>query len=353
MMREVMEAGGTRISEVNFSEVTEGDIKTWLAYGALMAKQSPLAPFQMARAALSSAPEHIILRLFVARCPDGHVAAEGRAVMTREMNPARSCHVYVSVRPDQRRRGIAGAMLKLLVEAAECMDRSMLVGWTTDRDAAGTEFAKHLGAHCLQELLTSRLLRQEIDEHMVQQWITEASSRAHNYRLIKIDGQFPEEMTAEIFSLRSLAQNTPEEALVREIPVTTIDEMRSTQSLGPATRQRKALVAIQESNGRIAGFTDVFFQKEDSRIVSQGGTIVHPEHRWHGIGKWLKGAMLKQLLEEIPELEEIHTSNALSNKIILHMNDAMGFKPWTIATAWQISTSSLRKTICSMEEVCK
>src|ERR1700749_1787195 len=111
--------GEAVIHEVNFNDVTEDEIGAWLRYDALMSEESPLVPFQLARARLNSLPAQISVRLFVGRDSGGEVTAEGKIVMARPMDEQRNCQIHISVHPQWRKRGIARSMLSLLVGVAE------------------------------------------------------------------------------------------------------------------------------------------------------------------------------------------------------------------------------------------
>src|SRR5436853_2546879 len=172
---ESLAVGDTVIREVDFSQVSHDDAIAWFNYDAIMEVESPLTAFQLPRASLGTLPDNVAVRLFVARDPDGAVAADGRIVTTPTTDNNRVCPIHVSVRPDQRGRGIAGTLLKLIVEAAETEGCTTLVGWTSDKVSAGAKFARRFCGERLLDLVTNKLLLSELNRNKVDQWMAQGS----------------------------------------------------------------------------------------------------------------------------------------------------------------------------------
>jgi mycothiol synthase len=340
---QAIRTGDTVIHEVSFNDVSADDVKAWFTYDGLMSEEAPLVPFQLARASLNDLPEHIVVRLFVARKPDGTVIAEGRVVMTRVIDQRRSCQVHVSVHPQCRARGIATSMLSLLIDVAQREGRSTLVGWTTDRVEEGVNFARFLGAEQIEELILNRLLLSDLDHEIVREWAAASAALSGDHRLRLIDGPYPNHLMPAVFELRRGTRTTSSDDLVHELPITNIDQMRALESWWPGQRRRWSLIVQHKSSDEIAGFTELSFRGGDSHVVYQAGTIVHPNHRGRGLGKWLKTAMLDKIMAELPQVEEIRTGNAAWNHPILGMNRALGFKPWVTATAWKLDLARARE----------
>jgi GNAT superfamily N-acetyltransferase len=73
--------------------------------------------------------------------------------------------------------------------------------------------------------------------------------------------------------------------------------------------------------------TEVFWSPDQSETLQQGDTGVFPEHHNHGLGRWLKAAMVEKVLRDRPQIKRIRTGNAPSNAPMLRINEQMGFKP--------------------------
>ena len=66
-----------------------------------------------------------------------------------------------------------------------------------------------------------------------------------------------------------------------------------------------------------------------------------PKFRGHGLGKWLKAAMLLKVLAERPDVTLVRTGNADMNVPMLKINHALGFKPYIAHTVWQLDTAAV------------
>lgn len=336
---ESLAVGGTEIGEVDFSQVSQDDIAAWLHYDAIMEAESPLTPFQLARTSLGSLTDNVAVRLFVARDPDGAVAAEGRVVTTPTTAKTGVCPIHVSVRPDRRGRGIAGTLLKLVVEAAETEGYTAIVGWTSEKVSAGAKFARRFRGEKLLDLVLNTLLLSELSRNKVDQWITQGSLRNAEYTLTPIHGAYPSEMMAALVELRMIA-NSGHPRFLHEMPIFTVEAVRAEEATLIDGQERSTLVAIHRPTGTVAGFTYVYYHRADSRRVRQAGTAVRTEHRGRCLGKWLKAGMLEQVMTSWPDVEEILTCNVVTNKAIIGINQALGFKATTTSTAWQASVPS-------------
>ena len=115
------------------------------------------------------------------------------------------------------------------------------------------------------------------------------------------------------------------------------------QSMVASGTERWTLYAQERSTGAFAGFTEVFWNPNRPTILHQGGTGVMPHYRNHGLGRWLKAAMLEKVLRERPTVKVVRTGNADSNESMLHINYALGFKPYMSECVWQVETAQVEQ----------
>lgn len=339
------EASEPLIREVNFNLVTPEEIGAWFRYDALMNEESPPAPFQLARASLTSLPAQVRVRLFVGRDSSGEVAAEGRIVMARPVERRGNCQIHISVHPQWRRKGLARSMLSLLTGVAESDNRSTMIAWTTNRVSAGLHFGKMLGAEPIDELLLNRLVLPEVNRPLIAKWMNNELISSGDYRIAVIDGPYPDEILSGIVTLRSVTRTLNGEELLQELPFATLDEARVLESWWPGERRRWSIVAYHRTSDELAGYTELSFRGAQPDSVNQAATIVNPKHRGRGLGKWLKAAMLQKIISELPHVRQVHTGNASWNHPILSLNRALGFEPWVAATAWRLDVARARHAI--------
>jgi GNAT superfamily N-acetyltransferase len=85
--------------------------------------------------------------------------------------------------------------------------------------------------------------------------------------------------------------------------------------------------ARHDASGEIAGFTELLFRPYKPWLVEQEDTGVDPAHRGRGIGRWLKAVNALRVLDEKPAARILETWNDGTNRWMLDINTAMGFRP--------------------------
>ena len=67
-----------------------------------------------------------------------------------------------------------------------------------------------------------------------------------------------------------------------------------------------------------------------------------PEYRNHGLGRWLKAAMLAKVARERPLVRWVRTDNATTNAPMLKINEELGFRPYRGESVWQVDLEQVR-----------
>jgi mycothiol synthase len=254
--------------------------------------------------------------VLVARDSVGAVA--GIAACGWEQMPGRD-HVLmasIEVLPHRRRQGLGRMLLDRSAELAEHRGLRLVMGRTRDNVPSGAEFSRQLGAEPAMIGEENRLDLRGVDRDLVDRWIAEGPVRAPGCRLLFVAGRTPPDLgdrAAEVLNVRNTA---PREDLDVGDTQITVDWMRQYEDAGDAAGQ--------------------------SRWAYIGDTAVDPAHRGQGLGKWLKAAITRRILDELPEVRWVITWNARSNDAMLAINRQLGFRPAVIATTWQVTTSALR-----------
>lgn len=70
--------------------------------------------------------------------------------------------------------------------------------------------------------------------------------------------------------------------------------------------------------------------------ATQEETLVHGDHRGHGLGLAVKVANLEALREAVPTVRRVHTWNAAENAHMLAINEALGFREVGAQGGWQL-----------------
>jgi GNAT superfamily N-acetyltransferase len=110
------------------------------------------------------------------------------------------------------------------------------------------------------------------------------------------------------------------------------------------------ILAVHESTGQGAGFTEVTYDPKQPWMMWQQGTAVIDPHRGHRLGLWMKAAMLERILRERTEVKLIRTGNANTNAQMLGINTQLGFKVAWASIIWQLSIADARTALGLAEQ---
>ncbi len=162
------------------------------------------------------------------------------------------------------------------------------------------------------------------------------------YELWPVVGAYPTDQYAAIAEAEAVMNAVPHDDLDVEDEVIDADwvaqqEQQQAQSPG----ERWTIFARERATQRLVGYTQVFFYDAWAGHVDQGNTGVHPGHRGHGLGRWLKAAMIDRIFREKPESFRIATTNAFSNAAMLAINNELGFVVTATQTVWEADVEEM------------
>jgi len=269
--------------------------------------------------------------------------AVGRAILTAYDTP-HNRHIAdaeIGVAPEWRRQGIAKRSLPYIVEAAEALDRKLLLAGTDSTIPAGQALMERLGARVGIVSRTNQLDLSRLDPALMQAWREEGSR--DEFGLGWWLGPYPEEDMAAICALKDVMNTAPRDDLEVEDWKWTPDIVRQQESsMLERQVERWTLFTRHRVSGELAGYTEVFYDPTLSETLWQGDTGVLPKYRGHGLGRWLKATMIEKVLAERPHVTRVRTGNANSNAPMLRINHAMGFRPYKDWTTWQVEVAKVR-----------
>lgn len=335
------------IERIEHASLSDPDVEVLNAFENVMQAEShpddPPIPVELTAARERNIPPFIVAHEFWARDEDRSLAAIGYVYWYDTEDNRHAAWPRIEVKPDRRRRGIARALLSLLVPIAEAEGRTTVFGYTNDHVEDGGAFARRLGADVGIRTHLNRLLLPGVARDLVARWIADGPKRAPGYSLLAIDGPYPDDLVDAMADLAGVMNTAPRDDLDQEDRQITPDHIRQwEQSMQAEGTERWTLVARHDETGELAGYTEVMWNAGRPQTVSQGDTGVRPEHRGHALGKWLKAKMLERVLAERPQARDIRTGNADSNDAMLGINHALGFEPFVAATHWQVRVEKVR-----------
>jgi mycothiol synthase len=86
------------------------------------------------------------------------------------------------------------------------------------------------------------------------------------------------------------------------------------------------VVAVHAATGAVAGLTDLELHPTRQDLGYQQYTVVVAGHRGHGLGRCVKSAMVRWIVDERPQITRIGTSTAAGNVHMIRVNHQIGFK---------------------------
>ncbi len=247
-------------------------------------------------------------------------------------------HLDLSVHPAHRRQGIGSRLLREGLRLARAARRTELIGEVDEPGpgVAGRPFAVHHGGTC--DLLESRRdLPLPPDEERLSALEAESRAAGPAYEVVTWRNRTPDPLLDDRALLeRRMTTDAPHGDLPLEEEHWDAARIREYETAHLA-RGRTVLSAGAVVRGRLVAFTDLLVPREHPERAQQAGTLVLREHRGHRLGARVKAAVLREVVETLPAVRRISTYNAESNRPMVAVNEALGFR-----RAGQLSTWTLR-----------
>lgn len=190
----------------------------------------------------------------------------------------------------------------------------------------------------------SRLVLADVDRNQMRSWMERASERAADYELLFLAPPFPDGVIERYCDILLQMNTAPKEEVEEDDFTMTPERWRNREEVSARSGYcLHTVVAVHRPSGEFAASTTVRADLLDPATGWQWETVVHPEHREKGLGRWLKAAMIELLESEHPELERIDTENSVTNDAMLSINLSMGFKPVLREVFWQGDLAGVRE----------
>jgi mycothiol synthase len=303
--------------------------------------EDPPLSFEAFASRVRNRPSMVVIRDWLARSAEGELVGRGYVVRFEADTNQHLREAGIDVLPAHRRKGIAKQLFRELVAGAGTADDIVLGFYTNDRVPAAAVFLKRVGAKSTLTMHTSQLDLSQVNRGMVREW---AGMNTEGYRLVWIDGDVPDELMKNVIVAYDTMNTAPRGDSAMQDWNTTPAQIRefdrSRRAMG---RERRLVLAIHSDTGDTAGYTELVYDPNISHLIWQSGTAVIPSHRGHGLGKWLKAAMLERALGDWPKARLIRTGNADSNAPMLAINTRLGFKPAWADSIWEVGIADARR----------
>lgn len=302
-------------------------------------------PFDQWRREVADTPSWIKPLRWSARNDNGRLVGSAMLGLQYTESNRHLARFHITVAAGERRAGVGTRLLEPIVAAAADDGRTVL-GAGAEESTCSEAFLAALGMEKRLVDRRSRLLVGEVDAAMLGEWIAKAATDAGGYSLLVWDSRVPDEYLKAFVDLEHVMNTAPRDDLDMEDWVTTPERFRESEDRGRDQGYRWwTIVARHDATNALVGFTTLAFTPYEADIAWQEGTAVDPVHRNHGIGRWLKAAMIRKLQAERPEVWRIDTWNAGSNATMLGINVALGFRPVKHYGAFQAPTEKLAAAV--------
>jgi GNAT superfamily N-acetyltransferase len=259
-------------------------------------------------------------------------------------DPGRShfAEVDMTVHPAHRRMGAGSRLLATVTEAAAAQGCRSLV----TEVLAATPGEGFLATRDFKPVLRLTWLRLSLEE--LPDRIGKLPDVPHpGYRLTAWEGVVPDALAETFTAARQGMADMPVGGMDFGEVRWDVDRVREAAEVIARRGERLlTFAALSEADGSVAGYTELVLpaggasETGDSGRAQQYDTAVLPAHRGHGLGLWLKAAMLRQIQAAHPEITEITTDNADDNRHMLAVNTALGFRPLRRTVAYQLTLRS-------------
>jgi mycothiol synthase len=251
--------------------------------------------------------------------------------------------VNIEVLPPERRQGLGRLLLERAAAIAGERGLRLVMGRSRDNVPSGAAFCARFGAEQAMTAEENRLDLRSVDRGLVNRWFADGPVRAPGYRLEFVAGSTPPELGERVAEVMNVMNTAPREGLdVSDVLITPELLAEYEGAAEAAGRGHWAYYAVEEATGRFVGLTDIWFEPGTPDRVHVGDTAVEPAHRGQSLGKWLKAAITRKILDDRPGTRWVITFNAGSNDAMLGINRALGFRTTSVHTTWQIPTARLR-----------
>jgi mycothiol synthase len=254
----------------------------------------------------------------------------------------------IAVLPGWRRQGLGRLLLDRSAGVAERRGLRLVTGWTRDNVPSGAAFCRQFGAEPALVGQENRLDLTAVDRDLVDRWIADAPVRAPGYRLVFVDGSTPPDLADRVAEVLNVMNTAPRENLdVGDVEMTA-GLVREYEAATAASGHGHWAYYAADASGRFVGITEIYIHPATPDRVHVGDTAVDPAHRGRGLGKWLKAAITRRILDGLPDVRWVITGNAGSNAPMLAINKQLGFRTTAVQVTWQVPTSQLRHKLAEM-----
>lgn len=236
------------------------------------------------------------------------------------------------VDPEHRRLGAGSRLLSAVVAACRTENRRSLVAAVAD-GSPGEAFGERRGFH---RVLALDHLILRLDELPEPDLLRMADAAPPGYRLTSWTGTVPDDLADAFAEAKSAMNDMPMGDMDYGSVAWDGDRVRAMAKVIADRGDTLLTTAAVHEDGTMAGYTEILLPQGSGPRAQQYDTAVVPAHRGHGLGLWVKAAMVRHLRAEHPGVVEIETDNADDNVHMLAVNHRLGFRSYRRTHEFQL-----------------
>jgi GNAT superfamily N-acetyltransferase len=246
--------------------------------------------------------------------------------------------VVLVVEPGARRRGLGTALLTHCCEQARQAGRSRVMAETL-RDTPGDEFGRAAGAEPglteirrilpVDDALPARLARLR----------AEAEPAAADYELLTWFGPTPAEHLDQVAQVNEAMNDAPREDHVEPEHWDADRVRQGEERLARHSARLYSAAARHAATGEFAALTQLLTDPHEPTWAYQLLTAVAQPHRGHRLGLLVKAATHQWLTEAEPAVRRVTTWNSQTNRYMIAINEALGYRPSGRMRTWALNVS--------------
>jgi mycothiol synthase len=147
------------------------------------------------------------------------------------------------------------------------------------------------------------------------------------YRLARWTGAAPAALVESYAEARAAIHDAPAADSTFRHPSWTVGRVRAHErDLCDRGVEQRVVVAVHEATRAVVGLTELELHPNPPDLGFQSDTAVSAAHRGHGLGRFMKAAMVRWLVEERPAVRRIGTSTAADNTSMIAVNHQTGYR---------------------------
>lgn len=271
--------------------------------------------------------------VWLAADPDGHPVGSAYLRLFDSDGRRHLGELSLAVHPAERRQGTGTALLDALVAAARVDGRRSLLA-EAPADTPGDAFLAARGFRRVLQLIYTRLSLNEVDRAALT---TEIATAHPGYRLVTWRGTVPDELAASFAASRRAMDDMPMDDTDYGTVRWDVEAVReAARAIADRGEHLDTVAVTAEDTGELVGFTELVVGADGTGDGQHYGTGVLPEHRGHGLARWMKVAAIDRAAHRYPQLSGLMADTAASNGPMRRINADLGYRPTHVSHEYQL-----------------